>query len=189
MTSAAHVAATDRVAEAVQHLDCTHVVNVQGDEILILPDDLRKLAETINASPSAQAWNAIAPIETPDEMQDRSVVKCVVSGSNRILFCARDFSRLAAGASSGFHPVCRILGILAFDRDFLGRYLKLPRTPIEVGESIDQSRIVEHDIVLQGVPFSRGYPGINEPREVTLVEDILRQDSRQRDLLHEILAS
>ena len=40
MTSATHPAASDRVAEAMRHLDCTHVVNVQGDEILVLPEDL-----------------------------------------------------------------------------------------------------------------------------------------------------
>ncbi|MDP3768387.1 MAG: NTP transferase domain-containing protein, partial [Dehalococcoidia bacterium] len=40
MTSASHPGATDRVAEAAAALDCTHVVNVQGDELLILPEDL-----------------------------------------------------------------------------------------------------------------------------------------------------
>ena len=40
MTSNDHIMASDRVAEAVEHLDCTHVINVQGDEILILPEVL-----------------------------------------------------------------------------------------------------------------------------------------------------
>lgn len=188
MTSLTHEAATDRVAEAMGRLDCTHVVNVQGDEILILPDDLRNLASSIAANPEIQAWNAIAPIDSAEELEDRSIVKCVVSLSNRILFCARDFTRLAP-RSAGFGPVHRILGILAFSREFLGRYPTLSRTPVEMAESIDQSRIVEHDIDLRGVPFSRGYPGINEPREVALVEDYLRNDARQRQVLEEILAS
>ena len=188
MTAATHEAATDRVAEAMSHLDCTHVVNVQGDEILILPDDLRNLAAAIAANPENQAWNAIAPIEAADELEDRSIVKCVVSLSNRILFCARDFTKLAP-RPAGFGPVHRILGILAFSREFLGRYSTLSRTPVETAESIDQSRIVEHDIDLRGVPFSRGYPGINEPREVALVEEFLRSDARQRQVLEEILAS
>ena len=188
MTAATHEAATDRVAEAMGHLDCTHVVNVQGDEILILPDDLRNLASAITASPDVEAWNAIAPIEAAGELDDRSIVKCVVSLSNRVLFCARDFSKLAS-RRDGFDPVYRILGILAFSRAFLGRYSTLSRTPIETAESIDQSRIVEHGIDLRGVRFSRGYPGINEPREVTLVEEFLRDDERQRRVLVEILST
>jgi len=188
MTAVTHEAATDRVAEAMGHLDCTHVVNVQGDEILILPDDLRNLASAIAANPATQAWNAIAPIDSAEELEDRSIVKCVVSLSNRILFCARDFARLAP-RRTGFEPVCRILGILAFGRDFLARYSTLSRTPVETAESIDQSRIIDHDIELRGVPFSRGYPGVNEPREVALVEEFLRDDARQREVLKEILAS
>jgi 3-deoxy-manno-octulosonate cytidylyltransferase (CMP-KDO synthetase) len=187
MTAVAHEAATDRVAEAMGQLDCTHVVNVQGDEILILPDDLRNLANAIAENPATQAWNAIAPMDFAEELEDRAIVKCVVSLSNRILFCARDFSRLAP-RSQGFGPVHRILGILAFSREFLGRYSTLSRTPVETAESIDQSRIIEHDIDLRGVLFSRGYPGINEPREVALVEEFLRDDARQRQVLGEILA-
>jgi 3-deoxy-manno-octulosonate cytidylyltransferase (CMP-KDO synthetase) len=187
MTAANHEAATDRVAEAMGHLDCTHVVNVQGDEILILPDDLRNLVSAIEANPEVEAWNGIAPIEAAVELDDRAIVKCVVSLSNRILFCSRDFSKLAS-RGAGFEPVFRILGILAFSRGFLARYSTLSRTPIETAESIDQSRIVEHDIDLHGVPFSRGYPGINEPREVALVEDFLREDARQRDVLERILS-
>jgi 3-deoxy-manno-octulosonate cytidylyltransferase (CMP-KDO synthetase) len=188
MTASTHEAATDRVAEAMQQLDCTHVVNVQGDEILILPDDLRDLAAAINKSPEIEAWNAIAPIDAAEELDDRSIVKCIVSLSNRILFCSRDFSKLAP-RRAGFEPVYRILGILAFSRGFLARYSTLSRTPIETAESIDQSRIVEHDIDLRGVRFSRGYPGINEPREVDLVEEFLRTDVRQREVLERILSS
>jgi len=186
MTAATHEAATDRVAEAMTHLDCTHVVNVQGDEILILPGDLERLVEAIAAAPEGAAWNAIAPIETEDELRDHSVVKCVVSRSNRVLFCSRDFSTLPV-ARSTFDPVRKILGILAYGRLFLARYGTLARTPLELAESIDQSRMIEHDVTLQGVEFQRGYPGINEPREVKLVEQYLDEDPRQQKTLIDVL--
>jgi 3-deoxy-manno-octulosonate cytidylyltransferase (CMP-KDO synthetase) len=118
---------------------------------------------------------------------ERSVVKCAVSASGRILFCARDFSRVQLGA--GFEPIRRVLGILGYQREFLRRYGALPRTPIESAESIDQSRILEHDVELRSVEFSKGYPGINEPGEVALVEASLAHDVRQRAVLNEILSS
>ena len=186
MTARSHVAATDRVAEAVQKLDCTHVVNIQGDEILVLPEDLRNIVNAINASAAPKAWNAIAPIESAAELSDRSIVKCTVSLSGRIMACARDLSRLSVSPPT-FEPVRKILGIIAFERQFLDQYGAMTRTPVETAESIDQSRIVEHDILLQGVPFTRGYPGINEPREVALVEELLKSDARQREALREIL--
>jgi 3-deoxy-manno-octulosonate cytidylyltransferase (CMP-KDO synthetase) len=186
MTSAAHPAATDRVAEAIGHVNCTHVVNVQGDEILVLPGDLARMVRAITAAPEESAWNAIARIEDAVELRDRSIVKCVVSRSSRVVFCSRDFSLLPLSDGS-FEPVRKILGILGYGRRFLERYGTMPRTPLEIAESIDQSRIIESDIVMHGVEFEKGYPGINEPREVAAVEAFLDEDQRQRDVLAQIL--
>lgn len=188
MTSPVHVAATDRVAEAVRQVDCTHVINVQGDEILVLPSDLEKMVCAMEAEPDVPAWNAIARIEQLAELSDRSVVKCAVSISGRILFCSRDFSEIPLRANTGFAPIHRVLGILGYTRDFLDRYHTLVRTPIEIAESIDQSRIVEHDVVLRGVTFTKGYLGINEPREVEMVRAYLSDDPLQQAVLQEVLS-
>ena len=188
LTSSAHPAATDRVAEAVRQLDCTHVVNVQGDEILVLPSDLEKMASAMEAQPTVPAWNAVARIEDPAELSDPSVVKCVLSISGRILFCARDLGRCAIQMNNGFEPIRRVLGILGYRRDFLEDYGKLPRTPFESAESIDQSRILEHDIILRSVPFTKGYVGVNERRELERVHSCLRDDPMQQAVLQEVLA-
>lgn len=187
MTSAAHPGATDRVAEAAEHLDCTHVVNVQGDEILVRPDDLRRMAHAITAAPWVPAWNAVARIERSDDLGDRSIVKCVVSRTGRVLFCSRDLSLLPLVPP--FEPVRKILGVLAYERSFLARYASLERTPLEVLESIDQSRILEHDEVLRGVEFEGGYLGLNEPSEVALVERYLADDPTQQMTLRSVLGS
>ena len=180
MTSPSHPGATDRVAEAMQQLECTHVVNVQGDEILVLPEDVARMVGAMTDEPEAPAWNAVAPLECPEELGDRAIVKCALSAAGAVMFCSRDFSHLAAHLQPDCEPIQKILGILGYRRDFLERYLRLPRTPLEMAEGIDQSRIIEHGIMLKGVRFSRGYPGINEPREVAVVEAYLSQDAHQR---------
>lgn len=181
MTSPTHPGATDRVSEAVDHLDCTHVVNVQGDEILILPSDLVRMAEMMKANPEGPAWNAVAPIGHPDELSDNSFVKCTVTLSNKIMFSSRLFPHLLPA------NVRIVLGVLGYERNFLKRYGAMSRTPCELHESIDQNRIVEHDIPLQGVSFTYGYPGINEPREVALVEKFLANDKAQQAVLEQVL--
>jgi len=189
MTSPHHPAATDRVAEAMQQLDCTHVVNVQGDEILVLPSDLDRMIDAIDAEPDVPAWNAVAFLEGPAELGDPAVVKCVVSVSGRILYCSRDFTTLAARLGGSTAPIRKILGVLAYTRGFLSRYQTLPRTPLEMAEGIDQSRIIEHDVPLRGVAFTKGYAGINEPREVDAVQDCFANDPHQQALLQEVLAA
>ncbi len=189
MTSPTHPAATDRVAEAATQLDCTHVVNVQGDEILVLPTDLEQMIAAMEAAPDVLAWNAVARIERAEELSDRSIVKCAVSRSGRVLFCSRDFSKVPLAVDGGWQPLRIVLGILGYRRDFLAQYGRLSRTPLEVAEAIDQSRIIEHDVRLQGVEFERGYPGINEPREVALVQQYLDTDPRQQAVLQEVLTT
>jgi len=187
MTSSRHPAATDRVAEAAEQLNCSHVVNVQGDEILVLPEDLERMVKAIQTQPELPAWNAVAQLENSREIQDRSVVKCAVSNSGRILICSRDFSHLPLSAEEGFAPVRRILGVLAYRKDFLKRYGTLARTPLERAESIDQNRILEHDVPLETIPFTRGYTGVNEVRELEDVRHHLEQDTLQQAVLQEVL--
>ncbi|MFN0118595.1 MAG: cytidylyltransferase domain-containing protein [Elusimicrobiota bacterium] len=181
MTSIHHPGATDRVIEAMGHLDCSHIVNVQGDEILILPEDLVTMVNAIKKNPIGAAWNAIAPIMESKDLTDTSIVKCIVSNSNKVLFCSRQFPHLKP------ENVRIILGILGYEKKFLLNFGKLTRTPAESFESIDQNRIIEHDFLLQGIPFFKGYPGINEPREVSLVETYMKNDEKQKIILSSII--
>jgi len=185
MTSEDHIMATDRVAEAAETLDCSHVVNVQGDEILILPDDLSMMVETITSYPENSYWNAISKIENDKELADSSIVKCIITTQKKIMYCSRDFSSLYLNSS--FEPVRKVLGILGYTRDSLLSYASLPRTPLETSQSIDQSRIIENDFDLFSVLFSDGYPGINEPREAEVVKEILRTNRKQKEVLKQIL--
>lgn len=187
MTAPTHEAATDRVREAAHQLDCSHVLNVQGDEILVLPEDLATLVRALEQRPEVPAWNAVGRITDPADLANRSIVKCAVSLSGRILFCARDFSSLVRNGHGAPESLRSVLGILGYRRDYLDSYGRLVRTPLEKAESIDQSRILENDGHLQSVTFSKDYMGINEPHEVQEVERILETDPLQKGILMEIL--
>ena len=62
----------------------------------------------------------------------------------------------------------------------------MTRTPMETTQSIDQSRVLEHDFELLGVRFSSGYPGINNQREERAVRAILEKDQEQQTILEKI---
>lgn len=185
MTSPHHAGATDRVTEAMEHFECTHVMNVQGDEVLVLPEDLSRMVQAVAGDPSTVAWNAVARIESQQEMSDPSIVKLIVSRSNRVLFCARRMEHLKL--NEAFDPVRKSIGVMAYSRSFLKQYAELPRTPLEIAEGIDQWRIVEHDLSLKAVEFVEGYPSINVAREVELVEKWLTDNPHQARTLREIL--
>ena len=185
MTSDRHIMASDRVSEVASKIDCTHVINVQGDEILVMPEDLVKMIESIEHSPETSFWNATAPIEKDEELSDSSIVKCIVSRSEKILYCARQFQHL--NLNSPYKPVRKILGVLGYRKNAILQFNEMPRTPLESTQSIDQSRIIENDLNLMSVPFKYGYPGINDVDEEKKVKIVLKDDPIQKSILEKLL--
>ena len=79
------------------------------------------------------------------------------------------------------------MGILGYSKNALLNYSGLHRSPLEITQSIDQSRIIENDFPLFSVPFSVGFPGINDIREEKMVKVILKTNKRQKEILEQIL--
>lgn len=181
-TSPAHRVATERIVEAMQNLECTHVVNIQGDEILVLPADLEKMTTAIRAYPERPVWNAVAPLKKKEELRDASIVKCLLSRSGQILYCSRHFS-------PPLEPIHWVIGLLAYRSDILKDFARWPRSVLEEKESIEQMRFLENDVPVASVRLENAYPGINEPRDVEAVQTYLKEYPHQRKILQEILTS
>jgi 3-deoxy-manno-octulosonate cytidylyltransferase (CMP-KDO synthetase) len=185
MTANTHKNGTTRVAEAVKNIDCTHVILLQGDEPLLLPRHVDALANSMLSNPTGDAWNATGPIESAEELDRHSFVKCAVSQSGRIMYCFRR----TPGYSSFEQQqafVRKILGIIAYRKDFLMRLTTLPGAPVELSEFIEQMRILENDYTLQSVPVAPSLPSVNEPHEADVVLEYIRGNAEQADLLRKI---
>lgn len=187
MTANTHTNGTTRVAEAVKDIDCTHVMLLQGDEPLMLPRHLDIFAQAIVAEPAGDAWNATGPIEHQEELDRHSFVKCAVSQSERILYCFR-----RSPCYSDFEKqqtfVRKILGIIAYRKDFLLHLTSLSASPIEQAEFIEQMRIIENGYILRSIPVSPSLPSVNQPDEADIVLDYIRHNAEQRALLERVLS-
>jgi 3-deoxy-manno-octulosonate cytidylyltransferase (CMP-KDO synthetase) len=187
-TSDRHTNGTSRVAEAIASIDCTHVILLQGDEPLLIPDHIERMISAMHAGRGAAAWNVTGPIEDASELDRHSFVKCVIGPNDRIVFCFRRspcFSDYEIQRSF----TRKILGIIGYTKEFLARVVRLPASHIESAESIEQMRIVENGFFLASVPVPESLPSVNEPHEVKYVLDCLEQDQRQKSLLNEIRPS
>lgn len=186
MTGNTHTNGTTRVAEAVAQVDCSHVLLLQGDEPLLLPRHLDEVAQAIADNPAGDAWNATGPIEQPDELDRHSFVKCAVSQAGRVLYCFRRTPCFGAFEKQQ-QFVRKILGIIAYRRDFLQQLTLLPPSQIEQVEFIEQMRIIENGFHLQSVPVSPSLPSVNEPGEADTVLEYIRQNHEQQTLLKHVL--
>ncbi len=186
ITANTHTNGTTRVAEAIKDVDCTHVMLLQGDEPLLLPRHMDIFAEAIAAEPGGDAWNATGPIEQEEELDRHSFVKCAVSLSSHIMYCFR-----RTPCYSPFEVqrtfVRKILGIIAYRKDFLLQLTTLPASPIEQAEFIEQMRIIDNGHSLRSIPVSPSLPSVNEPAEAKVVLDYIRNNAEQLALLERIL--
>lgn len=136
---------SDRVFEALEKVDpsAKHdvVVNLQGDLPALDPAYVRDVAKVLELS-GADIATLAAEIDDPADRDNPSVVKPVVAWdadgrTGRALY----FTRATAPAGSG--PLFHHVGIYAFRREALARFVKLPASPLEKREKLEQLRALE----------------------------------------------
>ncbi len=185
MTSAKHLNGTSRVAEAIENIDCKNVILIQGDEPLILPNDIEYFINNVKNSSNTNAWNATGPIDFETELSKETFVKCSVY-NDKILYCFRKTPSVNNFKAQKKY-VRKILGIIAFNKNFLLDIVKVKPTPIEISESIEQMRIIEKGYNLKSIPFSNSQPSINKPSEVEDVLNCFDKNYEQRLILKKVL--
>lgn len=153
MTRADHKSGTDRIAEVVQLLGLAQdeiIVNVQGDEPLIDPGLIDNLAEFIMQKKAAVATLA-HPILTEEEIFNPNFVKVVLDKNSNALYFSRSpipFYRDGfVNRAHNFHlpqqlDLLRHMGIYAYTVAFLNNYSKMPPSPLENVEALEQLRVL-----------------------------------------------
>lgn len=144
MTRPDHQSGTDRVAEVAAGLDADIVVNVQGDEPEIRPEQVDQVVGLLEEDRSAVMATLACPIRSAEEWRDPGVVKAVLDRQGNALYFSRSsipFYRGCWGLPAD-PPVRALhhLGIYAYRREFLLGYARLPASALEAAEKLEQLR-------------------------------------------------
>jgi len=175
MTRADHPSGTDRVAEAVGGTDAEVVINIQGDEPLIDPALIDKLADVMLAEGELDMATAAAPIDDEADLANPAVVKVVCDCRGRALYFSRStipFVRDNDVDTAGLHR--RHIGIYAYRRSFLGRLVATPPCLLERAEKLEQLRALHIGAQLAVVDTDDFGVGVDTPEDVVKVEELLR---------------
>jgi len=178
MTRADHPSGSDRIAEVAARCDCDAVVNVQGDEPLMDPAVIDAVAAALATAGMATAATAL---RDPAEYENPNVVKVVLSADGRALYFSRrtvpylrDAADRPAAAQLAAFPFRKHLGIYGYRRDTLLRLVKLPVSPLENAEKLEQLRALENGIAIAVVTVDYESVGVDVPADVARVEAILQ---------------
>jgi len=173
MTPTECASGTDRIAWAARNWDCAAVINIQGDEPLIDPEGIGRVASHLRSYPQDPIVTLAADALEGD-LDSPSVVKVVLDRQGYALYFSRapiPFPRHPGGAAPLRH-----LGLYGYQRDALLRLAQLPQTPLEKSESLEQLRALENRMSIKVLTGARPSWGVDTPEDAAEMDERLRKE-------------
>ena len=174
MTRADHPSGSDRIHEALGSLDpegrAEIVVNLQGDFPTILPDDIRGVLAPLN-DPAVDIATLAAEIHSEEEASNLNVVKAVGSPIGRRRLRALYFTRATAPYGDG--PRYHHIGLYAYRRAALERFVRLPPSLLELQEKLEQLRALEAGMRIDITIVDTVPRGVDTPADLETARQML----------------
>jgi 3-deoxy-manno-octulosonate cytidylyltransferase (CMP-KDO synthetase) len=181
MTKDTHERASDRTAEALLKIEAETgkkvdiVVMIQGDEPMIKPEMINLAVEPLVKDPEILVSNLMSDITTREEHEDLNEVKVVVDLKGDALYFSREpIPSRKKGATE--IPMYKQVCIIPFQRDFLLKFNELKPTPLEIIESVDMMRVIEHGYRVKMIYCNAVTGSVDTPEDLARVEQMMKGD-------------
>jgi len=172
MTSSEHPSGSDRVAEVASGLEADIIVNVQGDEPFITEEVLKPLLDSF-LDDAVQMASLMTPILDAEQLDDPGIVKVVTDAAGKALYFSRSLIPFDRDGSSGYNYM-RHIGVYAWRRETLLRFVSLGMGKLERVEKLEQLRALENGIAIQMVETDYQGIGIDTPEDLARAERIIK---------------
>jgi 3-deoxy-manno-octulosonate cytidylyltransferase (CMP-KDO synthetase) len=175
MTDACHERCTDRIAEAMEGRDGDIVVIIQGDEPMVRPEMIDQAVAPLREDADILCVNLMAEIDNPADFRDPNEVKVVCDTRGFALYFSREpipSGKKYGEPVTGLKQVC----IMPFRRDFLFLYTRMEPTPLEIIESVDMLRVLEHGFRIRMVKTGFRTCSVDTPEDLAYVEEVMKGD-------------
>ena len=169
-----HETGSDRIAEAVQNIDCDIVINVQGDEPFLKKEPLKQLIDVFSKDEKKEISLASLKIQLKEseEIQNPNNVKVITDNQGFALYFSRSvipFHReLAYNVKYYKH-----IGVYAFRKEALIKFSSLEMTPMEISEKLEQLRYLENGMKIRLVETDFVGIGIDTPEDLEKAKTLI----------------
>ena len=177
MTKKSHCSGTDRIAEVADKISAQLYVNVQGDEPLLSPGAVDDLIRGMAESPRIPIGTLAHRIERSAEWLSPDVVKVVCNRHGEALY----FSRSPLPFMRTWNAKAKLLrhvGIYAYRAAALASFVALKPSALEMAESLEQLRALEHGMTIQVIETKYRCLGVDTPADLARVEAVLRRQGK-----------
>ncbi|WP_445159285.1 3-deoxy-manno-octulosonate cytidylyltransferase [Mesohalobacter salilacus] len=176
MSQTEHSCGSDRIAEAVEHIDTDIVLNVQGDEPFTDKDSLENLLDVFRQRDAEQIDLAslMTPLDDEADIQNPNYVKVIVNQQNFALYFSRSPVPYHRNQSISVQYF-RHKGIYAFRKQAILDFSKLPMLGLEAAEQIECIRFLEYGKTIKMVETEENSFGIDTPQDLERAKAFLNQ--------------
>ncbi|TGE13829.1 3-deoxy-manno-octulosonate cytidylyltransferase [Hymenobacter elongatus] len=172
LTAPDHPSGTDRVFDAYCQLDAPAdcIINIQGDEPFIRPEQINALIALFEADPRTQLATLVKPVVTSEELFSPHMPKVVLDARGQALYFSRHplpYQRQHAPEQwLAQHRYLRHIGLYAYRPDILAEITRLPPSALELAESLEQLRWLENGYHILTAETELATLGIDTPEDV-----------------------
>lgn len=162
-----HETGSDRIAEAVQNIDCDIVINVQGDEPFLKTEPLKQLIEVFKADVNKEISLASLKIRLTnlEEIENPNNVKVITDLQSFAMYFSRSVIPFPRETSVE-HLYYKHIGVYAFRKEALVKFANLEMTPLEISEKIEAIRYLEHGMKIKMIETDFIGVGIDVPEDL-----------------------
>ena len=151
------------------------IVMLQGDEPMIVPEMIEAAARPVLDDPSIYVSNLMAELKTEKEWKDPNEVKVVIDHESNALYFSREpipSNKKFSDKITAYKQVC----VIPFTRGVLLKYIELEPTRLEIIESVDMNRFLEHGIKVKMVSTNHSTLAVDTNSDLQKVVSMMRKD-------------
>jgi len=172
-----HETGTDRIGEVAARHDVDLIVNLQGDEPLLDPQDVDQLIASMAANKQIDIGTCAHEFADVEQWRDPNAVKVVCDQAMKALYFSR--APIPGGFPGapiiGHQVALRHVGIYAFRRDALQKFLAWQRTPLEISEGLEQLRALANGLSIYVQKIERAPIGVDTPEDLERVRKMWQE--------------
>ncbi len=169
-----HETGSDRIAEAVQNIDCDIVINVQGDEPFLKKEPMKQLINVFSEDDKKEISVASLKIELKEneEIKNPNNVKVITDNNGFALYFSRSVIPFRRDLDTEI-PYYKHIGVYAFRKEALIKFSSLPLTPLEICEKLEQLRYLENGMKIKMVETDFVGVGIDTPEDLEKAKTLI----------------
>jgi 3-deoxy-manno-octulosonate cytidylyltransferase (CMP-KDO synthetase) len=172
LISGKHRNGSERIHEVSKDLDCSHIINIQGDEVLVDPKHIDQIVSKFVSNSDLKFIVGVTPYNETGLKQD---FKAVLSNNKNLIYCSRE--DIPSSVIFSDNNRLKVVFIFGFTKSSLETFVNWNETENELREPNEFLRILDNDEKIKTVLLDKAFTSLDTPKDLKKIREIMKGDS------------